>query len=486
MKLQTTAVLLFICGSLFAQNNVDPEIKKLNDIISNGNASQKNEAALELIKESKKSKDPDRLARISNYLYNLGRKESSDSLRQVSAKKFPKSKLAREQYVTNVFNKQETAIDKEKSYKQLLKKWPIPKTDEIKIAYDYLIANVASSYANEGNKAKALEYVGQLNERFWRAQGLIPVATALLNDGDTAAAIPLIETSIEDALYYMNLPKEQQDNKAGFAAVGYPSYVSQLADIYSNQGKHEQVIELLENAISKNPKNIERFSNSYYKALENSGRKLEALQQLEIIYNTGSFSLKPKMKEIYTSLNGTDKGFDNYIQRLNVQVEKSIKDHIAQYAVNKPMPNFELINLNGEKVSLASLKGKTVVLDFWATWCGPCVNSFPGMKASQEMYAEDKDVQFLFVNTWERDKNYKENVAKFISKNNYPFNVLFDDQRDADSGKILAEKLGIQGIPAKFIVDKEGIIRYQLMGSKPDVDYIKLEMKELIESVKKI
>ena len=485
MKLKLTAALLFSSGILLAQNNIDEATKRVNEVAQNGSLAQKEALASELLQETKKSKDVNRLETISNHLYRLGRQESSDSLRTVIAKKYPKSLVARQEFITNDFYKQKTAADKEKSYQKLLKTWPIPKNDEIKIAYDYLIANVARSYADEGNKAKALNYVDQLNERFWRAQGYIPVATKFLQDKDTAAALPLILKSIEDAEYYINLPKEQQDNKAGFAAVGYPSYVAQLAQVYSNQGKHQEVLELLEKAIALNPANAPRFSSTYYKALENAGRKLEALQQLEIIYKSGNFAQKAKMKELYSSLNGSDKGYDAYLTRLDKDVVKSIQDHIAQYATNKAVPNFELLNLKGEKVSLESLKGKTLVLDFWATWCGPCINSFPAMKAAQEMYANDKDVQFLFINTWERDKNYKENVASFISKNNYPFEVLYDDQKDPETGKILAEKLGINGIPAKFIIDKNGIIRYSLTGSSPDIDYIKLEMKELIEATKK-
>ena len=484
MNIKLTIALVLTSGSLIAQTASNHDVKRINEVAENGTLAQKEALITELLTETKKSKDPNRLETISNYLYYLGRENSSDSLRNTVSKKYPKSQIARSQYITNVYYKQESAQAKEKSWKQLIKQWPIPKTEEIKIAYDYVLGDLTRTFANEGNKVKALEYLDQMNERFWRAQGYIPVANTFLQQGDTIAALPLIQKSIEDAEYYITLPKEQQDNRSGFAAVGYPGYVSQLADIYSKQGKHEDVLPIIERAIALAPNSASNFSSAYFKALQNAGRNLEALQQLELIYKKGTFTYKPNMKELYTNLNGSDKGFDAYIARLDKDVVKSIQEHIGQYATSQALPDFELLNLKGEKVSLASLKGKVLVLDFWATWCQPCVRSFPGMKAAQDLYANDKEVQFLFINTWERDKNYKENVAKFINTNNYPFEVLYDDQKDPETGKVLAAKLGVTGIPAKFIVDKDGKIRYALTGSSSDVDYIKLEMKELIESAK--
>src|SRR5690606_1095730 len=109
-----------------------------------------------------------------------------------------------------------------------------------------------------------------------------------------------------------------------------------------------------------------------------------------------------KMSELYTALNGSDKGVEGYFSRMDADVLKNIREHMKEMETFKPAPAFELLNMSGEKVSLASLKGKVVVLDFWATWCQPCIRSFPGMKAAQAMYEDDDQVQFLFINTWER------------------------------------------------------------------------------------
>lgn len=481
-------IALALSASLsYGQQKEADQYEKYKPILENGSKVQKDSLANELLKKAKTTKNESELIFADNLLYQLGYQDSADSLRAVIATKFPKGVTARGMYIEDVFYKQEdaNAKEKEKTYRHLIKNWPVDKAASDNIAYDYVIASVAKSFADEGNKEKALYYLDQMNERFWRAQGYIPVATKLLQQGDTVAALPLIQTVIDDAEYYINLPQEQQDNKAGFAAVGYPGYVSQLAAIYDAQGKQAEALQLIERAIALAPTQAARFSSSYFKGLEAANRKLEALQQLELIYRQGDFTHKDKMTELYTTLNGSDKGLAAYFSRLDQDVVRRIRDHIKEMETFKPAPDFELLNMRGEKVSLASLKGKVVILDFWATWCQPCIRSFPGMQAAQELYKDDSDVQFLFINTWERTKNYKENVAAFIEKNNYPFEVLFDDQKDAETGEVMATKYGVNGIPAKFIIDKEGNIRYFLTGSTPNVDYIKMEMKELIEASKK-
>jgi thiol-disulfide isomerase/thioredoxin len=121
--------------------------------------------------------------------------------------------------------------------------------------------------------------------------------------------------------------------------------------------------------------------------------------------------------------------------------------------------DFTLANLDGAYVRLSDLNGKVVVLDFWATWCGPCIGSFPRMQELVNQFQNDS-VEFLFINSWERQEPDKtrEKVIKFLEDNGYNFNVLFDFNDEVIS------RYKVQGIPSRFLIDRNGnlraIIRY--------------------------
>ncbi|WP_231560052.1 TlpA disulfide reductase family protein [Flavobacterium gilvum] len=133
---------------------------------------------------------------------------------------------------------------------------------------------------------------------------------------------------------------------------------------------------------------------------------------------------------------------------------------------------FNLKNINGKEVKLSDYKGKVVVLDFWATWCGPCKASFPGMQELVTKY-KGKDVEFLFVNTWERDKENSATVTKvktFITDKKYSFNVIFDFDG------AITTKYKVEGIPAKILIDKKGTI---ISDSASEQDLINLIDEQL-------
>src|SRR5690606_6447085 len=294
--------------------------------------------------------------------------------------------------------KVETTEEKEKAYKKLIKKWPAEKFPGDELTYDYALGSLAQSFAGDGDAEKAKYYLGQMKERFWRGNGYLPVGRTLLAQGDTINAAPILKVVLDDSYHYISLPEDQKDNKARFASMGYASSMSTYVDILVNRGQYDEALDQIEKALDVAPEQADALSTVYYKSLMGTGRKLEAYNILTKLYAKGQFAVENDLKTLYTELNGSAQGYDNFNALLKKELTQNIRNHIKEMATFKPAPNFELLNLKGEKVSLASLKGKVVVLDFWATWCQPCVRSFPGMKAAQESYADDKEVQFLFMN----------------------------------------------------------------------------------------
>lgn len=118
-----------------------------------------------------------------------------------------------------------------------------------------------------------------------------------------------------------------------------------------------------------------------------------------------------------------------------------------------------LTGLDGRQITLRQLKGRAVVLDFWATWCGPCRVSMPYMQKLYEKYRSTSDVEILLVNCWERVDDRAEHVRKFLASNpSYTFPVVLDTRDEVVSG------FGITGIPTKFYLDRDGIVQFKEVG----------------------
>ena len=134
------------------------------------------------------------------------------------------------------------------------------------------------------------------------------------------------------------------------------------------------------------------------------------------------------------------------------------KDEEPAPLSGKPAPDFTLTDLAGQEVTLASLKGKVVVLDFWATWCPPCVKALPIVAETVASF-KDRGVVFYAVNARED----KAKIEAFLQSKSLDIPVLLD--RDGGVMKLY----GVSSIPQTFIVDQEGIVRSIHRGFSPQL-----------------
>lgn len=127
-------------------------------------------------------------------------------------------------------------------------------------------------------------------------------------------------------------------------------------------------------------------------------------------------------------------------------------------------PDFLLSDLSGQAISLEENRGRVVLLDFWATWCGPCRMSIPELVKLGEKYSEEK-VVILGISLDDARRVSNKQLESFIEKQKINYRILRYDM------KILQDYFGNErvSIPTLFVIDQKGVIRDKIIGYSPGV-----------------
>jgi thiol-disulfide isomerase/thioredoxin len=187
---------------------------------------------------------------------------------------------------------------------------------------------------------------------------------------------------------------------------------------------------------------------------------------------------KAELEAIYKERYQTLKGLDKMLQ---LAAEKTLARQQAEdeaeaaKIVGRPAPDFNLPDLDDQSYRLSQFRDQVVILDFWATWCGPCKLAMPLVNKVHLEY-QGKGLVVLGINLEGRDKNQR--VKQFIEESGHQFVIL----QGGMMGVGVDQVYGVTGIPTTFVIDKQGIIRYRHIGYRQNLDQmLAREVEELLK-----
>lgn len=433
---------------------------------------------------SKKELNEKDLSMINSWYSRFKMKQASDSLLAIQKLKYPQGDW-KKQEALNSFFKEANADKKKEIFLAFTANYPGIGVDTNQV--NYYKGMVAEAYAKEKNYTEFYKWANTLPPSS-RASMFNNSSWYMAEKGEDineAKKMSYIATTY--AKNELNKPTgKKQDNFTKKQWLEnrqsqYAMYADTYGFILYTMGDYKAGLPYAKDGAELNKLKNAEYNERYALLLEKSAPAAETKKIIEQFVRDGVASAKTKavLKNIYLKENSSEQGYEPYLKNLEMAAKIKKDEEIKKSMINEVAPAFALKDFEGKEVSLASLKGKILIVDFWATWCGPCIASMPAMKTAQEKLTQRGDVMFLFVDTWESAENKKQNAQDFMKKSNYPFYVLLDDE-----DKMVSD-YQVSGIPTKFIIDKDGRTRFKSVGFSGNDDALVDELTTMVELVSK-
>ncbi|SFH23281.1 TlpA family protein disulfide reductase [Pedobacter insulae] len=347
---------------------------------------------------------------------------------------------------------------------------------------DLLKGNVALSFLNAGNYTHFEAYIRKIKNKFNQTSFLNMAVSNLIKIEAFNYAAVLAKKTIELYESYKDDPSAKPNNFAledwnrFMKMAAYPYYES-YATVLHQKGQYKKALFYEEKALLGNENLLQSSIELYSALLVADGQTDKAYDLLLKTVAMGKASIKMTtlFKKLALQKLGSDGKVTVFLDSLQRTIKQQYALEVAQKMIsNKVAPVFKLLDLNEKTVSLDSFKGKIVVLDFWATWCAPCVASMPAMK---EISGRHPEVVFLYIATQETGIAPTTKVRNYVDTNKFPLNVLLDASSTTASAYL------IKGIPTKVVIDRKGKIRFVTEGYLSDSELIN-ELETMINLAK--
>lgn len=208
-------------------------------------------------------------------------------------------------------------------------------------------------------------------------------------------------------------------------------------------------------------------------------KAFDALWRLLLKNPTDSLALK-QARTSFMKFNSSASEFESKVAELEKLELAQLTDKLKKQLMNKPGPELSgITDLDGKPVNLEMMKGKIVVLDFWATWCVPCMQEMPYFHEVYRKYKDHLEVMFMVVNSGAN--NSLSDAVKWAKQNSqYTFPVYYNTDKN------IGEKAGFSLIPTIIVLDQNGLMQFRTIGFEGEVLQKKLsvEIEILLKAAK--
>jgi thiol-disulfide isomerase/thioredoxin len=411
----------------------------------------------------------------------IGEKTRLDSVRKVIMERFPTADISKD-LKASLIAKQKDSSTRIQQLEALLKTGDKPGEEGSESIHNMLFEH----YSKKKDSVKALYHASKLNAKPspYTPEVLKDIAAKLTaNQVAPTAAIRYANQSLKmvnqwpvGIIRYFpefgHIPSYVPDSTRKQAVVEAKSALLSIKAVnYLKLGKIDSAKALVEEALKTSNGREGILNSAQVLTSLNENEKAFAAQWKLLLKNPTDTVVLKAAKANFLKYNPSIDAFNTKVAELEVLEKAQLTAKIKTTMLNKPGPELNgLVDLTGKPVTMDMMKGKVVVLDFWATWCVPCMQEMPYFHKVYEKYRNNPDVMFMVVNSG--SNNTIVDARNWVRDNpQYKFPVYFNNDKN------IGEKVGFTVIPTIAVIDKAGKMQFRTIGFEGEILQKKLDIE---------